>query len=229
VETEFAIIETICTVIAEWLETEMVDSKKYPIRFNAAIKFQAMIGWRHIFAGRLSQEWLLLQELSTTTTKIRKRHSSVWGASIVKVMLSQFIKLWELRNKEVHGKTEEQQETTRNTKLCIEVRRLNTMRDIERPSNVCLFHEDIDTSIDQTTAKTIAIYISSHMRAIIKSVQRFADTSLQGVTSILQGATADNNRAISKIHTRQHQRLSNTKEIEQPVRQSRSRQTTMAG
>jgi hypothetical protein len=115
-ETEFAIKETICTVIAEWLETEMVDSKNYPIRFHAAIKSQAMIGWRHISAGCLSQEWLLLQELSTTTTKIRKRHSSVWGASIVEVLLFQFIKLWELQNEEVHGKTEEQQETTRDNK-----------------------------------------------------------------------------------------------------------------
>jgi hypothetical protein len=115
--------------------------------------------------------------------------------------------------------------------LCIEVRRLNTMRDIARPSNVCLFHDDINTYIDQSTAKTIAIYISSHRRAIIKSVQRFVDTSLQGVTSILQwvrGAITDNNRAISKIHTGQRQRLLNTKEIERPVQQSRSRQSTVA-
>jgi hypothetical protein len=95
-ETEFAITETMCTVIAGWLETETVDIDNYPVRFHAAIKSQDSIGWQHLFAGRLSQEWLLLQEQSTTVTKVQKRHSSVWGASIVEVLLSQFIKLWEL-------------------------------------------------------------------------------------------------------------------------------------
>jgi len=100
-------------VIAEWLETEHVDIEEYPVRFHPAIKSQSIIGWRHLFAGRLSQEWLLLQEESTTVTTVRKRHSSVWGASIIEVLVVQFIKLWELRNEEVHGKTEEQQEQTR--------------------------------------------------------------------------------------------------------------------
>jgi hypothetical protein len=113
-----------CTVIAGWLETETVDIDNYPVRFHAAIKSQDSIGWQHLFAGRLSQEWLLLQEQSTTVTKVQKRHSSVWGASIVEVLLSQFIKLWELRNEEVHGKTEEQQEKTRKRKLCTELRTL---------------------------------------------------------------------------------------------------------
>jgi hypothetical protein len=42
------------------------------------------------------------------------------------------VKLWELRNEEVHGKTEEQQKKTRKLKLCIELRRINNMRDTKR-------------------------------------------------------------------------------------------------
>jgi len=232
-ETEFAITETLCTVIAEWFETETVDITKYPIRFHAALKSQETIGWRHLFAGRISQEWLILQENSTTTTKIRKRHSSVWGASIVEILLSQFIKLWELRNEEVHGKTEEQQEKTRKMKLSIEVKRLNEMRDIARPSDVCLFHDDIEKYIEQSTAKTIAIFISSHRRAIVNSVKKYADKSLQGATSIINWVRGDNNNndaAIDRIHTKQRNTLLHRrKEIERPERQSRSRQTTIAG
>jgi hypothetical protein len=33
------------------------------------------------------------------------------------------------------------------------------MRDIARPSGMCLFHEDVDKYIDQPTAQTIAVYI----------------------------------------------------------------------
>jgi hypothetical protein len=184
-ETEFAITKTLCTAIAEWFETEMVKIDSYPVRFHAALKSQEMIGWRHLFARRISQEWLLLQETSTNITNTRKRHSSVWGASIVEIMLSQFIKLWELRNEEVHSKTEEQQEMTRKMKLSIEVKQLNDMRDIARPSDVCLFHDDIEKYIEQSTAKTIAIFISSHRRAIVNSVRKYADKSLKGATSII--------------------------------------------
>jgi hypothetical protein len=232
-ETEFAITETLCTAIAEWFETETVEIRKYPVRFHAALTSQETIGWRHLFAGKISQEWLLLQENSKTITQTRKRHSSVWGASIVEIMLSQFIKLWELRNEEVHGKTEEQQEKTRKMKLSIEMKRLNQMRDISRPSDVCLFHDDIEKYIEQSTAKTIAIYISSHRRAIVNSVKKYADKSLQGATSILtwvRGENTENDAAIGRIHTKQRNTLLNKKkDIERPERQSQSRQTTIAG
>jgi hypothetical protein len=92
------------------------------LSYHSAIRSQETIGWRHLFAGWISQEWLQLQTESTTITNVRKCHSSVWGASIVEVLLSQFIKLWELRNDKVHGKTEAQQEHTRKMKLCIELR-----------------------------------------------------------------------------------------------------------
>jgi len=231
-ETEFAITETLCTAIAEWFETEVVEVEKYPIRFHAALKSQETIGWRHLFAGKLSQEWLLLQEHSTTITTVRKRHSSIWGASIVEIMLSQFIKLWELRNEEVHGKTEEQQDKIRKMKLSIEVKRLNEMRDVARPSDVCLFHDDVEKYIEQSTSKTIAIFISSHRRAIINSVRKYADRSLHGATSILNWVRGDNNEndaAIKRIHTKQRNTLLHRKETERPVKQSQRRQTTMVG
>jgi hypothetical protein len=219
-------------VIAEWLETEHVDIEEYPVRFHPAIKSQSIIGWRHLFAGRLSQEWLLLQEASTTVTTVRKRHSSVWGASIIEVLVVQFIKLWELRNEEVHGKTEEQQEQTRKLKLSSELKRLNNMRDIARPSDVCLFHQDIDKYTKESTAQSIAVFISSHRRAILNSVKKYADTAITGTPTIIQWVrgTNNNDEAIAKIHTLQRSRLINTsKEKERPVRQPQSRQKTIAG
>ena len=66
----------------------------------------------------------------------------MWGASIVEITLTYFIKLWELRNEEVHGKTVEQQESTRKTKLSIDARKLNDLKDKARPVDMGLFHAD---------------------------------------------------------------------------------------
>ena len=191
-ETEFGIGEGMCTAIAEWLETGTVDETNYPPRFTRAITSQNMIGWRHLFGGKLSQEWLKLQEESKRKTKGHKRNSFVWGASIIEVILSNFIELWELRNEEVHGKTEEQQERTRKAKLMVEVRRLNAMRPNARPSDECLFIDKEDEFIEKSSAKTIATYISSHRRAIINSVKKWAKLSYTGVATISQWASRNN-------------------------------------
>ena len=87
------------------------DRAKYPVNYHKTIWSQRRIRWQHMFAGKLSsQEWLYLPEERTNTTTTRKQDSYTWGASIVQILLSQYIVLWELRNKEVHRKTKEHQE-----------------------------------------------------------------------------------------------------------------------
>ena len=78
-ETESELKEVFSSAIAEWLETATVDRTKYPVKYHKAIQSQRRIGWRHIFAGKLSQEWLFLQEESTNTMTGRKRDSYIWG------------------------------------------------------------------------------------------------------------------------------------------------------
>jgi hypothetical protein len=76
IETEFSITEALCSAIAAWLEHGEVDISKFPIRFANAIISQESIGWRHFFAGKISQEWLLLQENSTN----KRRETVTYGA-----------------------------------------------------------------------------------------------------------------------------------------------------
>jgi hypothetical protein len=100
------------------------------------------------------------------------------------------------------------------------------MRNIARPCDVYLFHDDIDKYIEQSTAQTIAVYINSHRRAIVNSVKKHSDNSITGSTTIIKwvrGTTNDNDEAIAKIHALQRTRLLNTnKEKERPVRQPRN-------
>ena len=91
--TQFAISETLCTTIAEWLETGEVNCSNYPQRFHSAIiKTQETIGWRHIFVGKLSQQRLKLHDKSPTTDGIPRREGYMWGgALILKITMKNFI------------------------------------------------------------------------------------------------------------------------------------------
>ena len=59
----------------------------------------------------------------------------IWGTSIVETCLRMMIDLWEMRNKEVHGKEEATKQQKRNAKEAISVRALHGLQRIARPSD----------------------------------------------------------------------------------------------
>jgi hypothetical protein len=101
------------------------------------------------------------------------------------------MQLWEQCNAEVHGKTTEQQETTRKIKLSIDAIKLNILKDKARPFDMGLFHTDIEGFLDNSTAQTIATYISSHRKAIANSVKKYTAASQAGVTPVVQWNRGD--------------------------------------
>jgi hypothetical protein len=210
--TEFSISETLSTAIAEWLETGEVDVSNYPIKYANAILSQKRIGWRHFFAGKISQEWTKLHDHSTHTNDGKKRDGYVWGAAVVEITLRHFIELWELRNEEVHGKTVQQQERTRKIKLSIDARKLTEFKDKARPVDMGLFHNDIEEFLDKSTAQTIATFISSHRKVIANSVKKHTAAASAGATSIVQWIRGwrDNDKMIEKMHARQRKDLLET-------------------
>jgi len=66
------------------------------------------------------------------------------------------------------------------------------MRCQARPSDECLFIDNEDDFLDESTAQTIATYISSHRRAISNSVKKWAKTSQTGGETIIQWASSTN-------------------------------------
>ena len=133
-KTDHKLKETMCMVIADWMENNTVDIYKFPQKYHDAMITQENIGWSHMFAGHISQEWIKLYKESrnTNTNENQQDQSYLWGASVVEVLLSEFVRLWEIRNEEVHGKTKERNETLQKKKLTIETKRLNSLKDDAR-------------------------------------------------------------------------------------------------
>jgi len=207
--TKYSVEETFMTALCDWMEHGAVNFEKFPIEHKAALQSQDHIGWRHIFSGKLSQKWLALQgDVALEDGKFRNDY--LWGASIVETILRQFIALWELRNEEVHGKTEEVQEHRRKHRLIGKIRELDKLKADARPSDMGLFHNDLEKYIEESNARTIANYISSHTKAIKNSVAKWKKGSQTGVTSIIhwvRGLNDTNNAALEKIQTIQRDRL----------------------
>ena len=119
------------------MENNTVEINKFPQINNDAMITQENIGWSYMFAGQISQEWIKLykESRSINTNNNQYNQSYLWGASVVKVLLSEFVRLWEIRNEEVHGKTKERNETMQKKKLTIETKRLNSLKDDAQPDD----------------------------------------------------------------------------------------------
>ena len=72
--------ETICMVIADWMENNKVDINKFPQKYHDAMITQENIGWFHMFAGHISQEWIKLHKESKLKTLLRtSKISRIYG------------------------------------------------------------------------------------------------------------------------------------------------------
>jgi hypothetical protein len=66
------------------------------------------------------------------------------------------------------------------------------MRSQARPSDKCLFINNENKCIEKLSAQTIATFISSHRKAIINSLKKWAKTSQTGIATITQWASSNN-------------------------------------
>ena len=71
--------------------------------------------------------------MCANTNKNQHNQPYLWGASVVEIILSEFVCLWEIRNKEVHGKRKKRKEILRKKKLTIETKSLKSMKNEARP------------------------------------------------------------------------------------------------
>ena len=190
---------------------------------------QENIGWSHMFAGHISQEWIKLHENSRRTNDSENQNdqSYLWGTALVEVLLSEFVRLWELRNQEIHGETKERNEILPKKRLTIETKRLNSLREDARPGDRFLFHENVDEFIEKSTAKRIGSWVRSHRVAIKNSVLKWKKSSVSGTKSILDWlSTANTSQNIAKVYKRQHKLWMDGRQKErrrkQPLEKQRS-------
>jgi hypothetical protein len=75
-----------------------------------------------------------------------------------------------------------------------------------------LFHADIEEFLDNSTAQSIAIYISSHRKAISNNVKKYTAASQAGETSVVQWIRgwSNNDDIIEKLYARQRKDLLET-------------------
>ena len=85
------------------------------------------------------------------------------------------IELWEIRNKEVHGKDEATKQLKKKANAAISVRALYNLQEQARPSNSFLFYPDVEEEIKHAIAAKLERFIAMKIRPIHNNVYKWAD------------------------------------------------------
>jgi hypothetical protein len=94
---------------------------------------------------------------------------------------------------------------------------------------MCLYHPDVEEYIEQSNARSITSYISSHRKATANSIKKWATTSHIGVTSIVGWIRRSNSNAkINIMYSRQRRSLLDVSRKKERLRFKRLRREAEA-
>ena len=99
----------------------------------------------------------------------------IWEASIVETCSQMMIDLWEIRNKEVHGKDKATKQKQRKAKAAISVQDLHKLQDQACPRNAFLFYQDVEEEIEHEKEAKLEGFIAMETRPIPNSLNKWTD------------------------------------------------------
>lgn len=135
------------------------------------------------------------ENTSKQSTDNNKRDRYVWGVSVVELILSQFIKLWEIQNKEMYQKKAKQQERIQKQRA-------------RRPSNMFMLHSNSDKLFKKWTAQTIESWVNSNQKAILSINEKWKKSSQRDRKLIVNWIRGENDKdVIDQLHVRQKKRI----------------------
>ena len=164
------LMDTLCNVLTDWLDTQTVSIDKYPVKYHPAIITQQNIGWQQIFMGKLSQEWEKLQG-PTCNPAGAPRSPHLWSTSIVETALRLTIDLWTERNADLHGRTYAEQNAALLTKHRAEINRLNELRPQMQPSDTIIL-DHVDQLLTNDKATDLGDWITTNRPLIYQSIKK---------------------------------------------------------
>ena len=125
-----------------------------------------------MFMGRYSNQW---DDLST---------NEHWMTTLVETTLKQVITLWEARNAEVHGQTENEQRACLLRRQRNVIRELLTRQPYCLPSDDFLFPQDPQTLLQKTSTTDLGNWILTRRPAILHSQKQAKERALANTKSI---------------------------------------------
>ena len=196
--THLTLMDTLCQSITCWFESRPINLADYPSAHHDALTNQSVIGWHHLFQGKLSQSWEILQG-TTRVTSGTPRPSHLWAANIVTFILQNSIILWEERNVQYHGTTEAEKKQHLTDHYRFVISDLLSKKPYCLARDRDIFPDDPATLLAETSPTKLAEWIASRRPTIMNSIRLAKQQDITNNHSILQWLTTSIKSRVPKF------------------------------
>jgi hypothetical protein len=129
--------DCIIKCVSKWLRKEPMPSvHKMPLLVRTLFREQSDIGWDHFIQGRMSMTWVELIIRQLETKNIKNQKAEQWGTDLIIIYWKNILNMWNQRNVEVLGSTEEEKQEQRK-RILIKVKKNNNKNIL-----ICLNHQE---------------------------------------------------------------------------------------
>jgi hypothetical protein len=99
------LVEILIRGITAWFNDSTLPVKHFEFDYQQLLREQAQIGWSHIFQGRITTQWSLLQhDYYSGFPPVKGRNGESWSCHILCHIFTHWLLLWDDRNKDCHGR-----------------------------------------------------------------------------------------------------------------------------
>jgi hypothetical protein len=124
-----------------------MDFSTIPDKYHQIVKDQLIIGWNHI-----AKSWAQFQQQHYSGLKpVKGQDGTFWTCSIISHVFTQWIVLWEARDKSVHGEDSSAQAKSKHYQAMRELEILYSFKDQVLHRNRQLFFDNIAAHKEKPT------------------------------------------------------------------------------
>ena len=164
---------------------EKLHTDEYPPAYTQLITQQNTIGWEQLFSGRLSKEWIRLQQdfLEDFGLVGKKRTGHLWVVSVMTQIWHEWYKIWEARNQVVHGHDESSRNIKKQEKAVRELSILYSKQNQLLPTDCDYLFPTLTEHLAKSTTQ-IANWLNTYRSLFKSSIRRAARSAADGMLSI---------------------------------------------
>jgi hypothetical protein len=178
------LVEILITGITSFFEDRQFPIEDFEPAYRQLIREQDQIGWSQIFRGRLTMQWSLLQQDHYSGLKpVKGQDGTSWSRLILSHIFTQWLSLWDERNKARHGQDSTTRHVAQREQVCRELDILYTYKPSVLHRDRDIFFNDIN---EHKTKPTHAIrqWINTYQPLILKSIKDAKKHSLLHVSTV---------------------------------------------
>ena len=193
----------------------------YPEDYQHAIACQNDIGWQHLLRGKLSREWVRVQEESWRKYGVSpKPHQRKWYNTLLKNMWTLIHEMWIERCSDRHGNTPTSKTAAETSQMHRTIRSLYEMKQQCMEEDRHIFYDDVEDHL-ALPLYTLRKWVNSSQALIMHSVRQAKRLARPLEQNVVAAPPRRPNRKMRKrrVSTDSHK----DKQLSQPAQSKRRR------